>query len=316
MDEGTGTGRPVAGRGPRVVVGVDGSRDSIAALRAGEWAAAIHGGTLVAVCAWTVPTAVPEALLITPDLEIAARDVLHDALVHAFHGRCSVPVDTVVRGGRPASVLVEQAADAVLVVVGSRGLGGFTGLLMGSVSMGVAAHANCPVLVMHDGDVPPAVEDGVIGGRVVVGDGGSAEGAAVIRTAAVAAARMRAELDVLAGWEDTTVFVDPRVDFRARLRTEAMDRAARDVAAAFPDGRPPRLHVDVREGPAARVLVEASRSAALVVVGRSSRREFAGALLGSVALAVAEHASSPVLVVPATTTPPRTRQAEMTTAGA
>ncbi|MCU1472025.1 universal stress protein [Amnibacterium sp.] len=285
------------GRGPRVVVGVDGSPDSIAALRAGEWAAAARGGTLVAVAAWGSPMIVARPPVVLPDEREAAMTVLREAIEDAFHGRCIVPIEAVVQSGRAAAVLVEHSRDADLLVVGSRGHGGFGGLLVGSVSMACTMHAACPVLVLHDGQAPVA-EVARAGGRVVVGVGGSPASAVVLRAAADAAAEMDAELLAVAAWEDTLVNPDDYGDYRVELETSARRSLDTALAEAFPEGRPARLHDVLREGPAARVLVDESRNAELVVVGRSGRSEFAGLLLGSVALPVAEHAESPVLVVP------------------
>ncbi|GAA2753966.1 universal stress protein [Amnibacterium kyonggiense] len=287
---------------PRVVVGVDGSADSVAALRAGEWAAAARGGELVAVVAWGVPMIVPRAPIVIPDLREAAATLLQEALVDAFHGRCVVPVRTVIVQGGPADVLVEESRTADLLVVGSRGHGGFVGLLIGSVSMACAMHAHCPVLVMHGGDRAPDAES-PSGGRVVVGVGGAASATAVLRAATEAAAEMDAELDAVAAWEDTTMYADAYVDFRSEVQDQAQRELDDAVAAAFRDDRPPRLHPSLREGPTARVLIEASADADLLVVGRAGHRELAGLLLGSVALPVAAHAKCPVLVVPAEPVP-------------
>lgn len=280
--------------GGRVVVGVDGSPDSIAALRAGEWAAAAQGGTLVAVTSWGVPMIVPRAPVVIPDLGRAARQLLHTALDEAFEGRCLVPIDTVVRMGRPATVLVEESRDADLLIVGSRGHGGFVGLMMGSVSLACAMHAPCPVLVMHGGDTVPQGS----ASRVVVGVGGSPETVSVLRAAADAADRMDARLDAVAAWSDAAMYGDAWLEDSIDLEKAAQEVLDDAIATAFPEGRPPRLHSSLRRGSPAQVLVDASATADLVVVGRAGRREFAGVLLGSVAMPVAAHAKSPVLVVP------------------
>lgn len=294
----------IGGRGSRVVVGVDGSLDSIAALRAGEWAAAARGGTLVAVTAWGIPMIMPRTPAVVPDLQETAEELLTEAIADAFAGRCLVPIERAVRAGSPAMVLVEESRDADLLVVGSRGHGGFVGLMIGSVSMATAMHAACPVLVMHAGDAVPA-KDAPSGARVVVGVGGSPVAGTVLRAAADAAAEMDAELLAIAAWQDTTIYADAYIDVRTELEAAAERDLATAVAEAFPDGRPPRLHTVLREGAAAATLVTESHDADLVVVGRSGHGEFAAVLLGSVALPVAEHAKSPVLVIPAPPLEPR-----------
>ena len=292
---------PTPGRGPRVVVGVDGSPDSIAALHAGAWAAAMRGGTLVAVTAWGVPLIVPRAPVVIPDLRAAAVEVLDGALADAFHGSAIVPVEKVVRSGTAADVLVEEAVEAALVVVGSRGHGGFAGLLLGSVSMVCAMRAPCPVLVMHHGDpVPPAARASTPG-RVVVGVGDGPAATPVLQVAAQAAREMDADLVVISTWNDVSFSGDAYVDFRSEVTEAARTHLDERIAQAFPTERPSHLKAELREGGAAKVLIQESRTADLVVVGRSGHGALAGVLLGSVCLPVAEHAASPVLIVPAGT---------------
>jgi nucleotide-binding universal stress UspA family protein len=289
---------PIAGRRLRVVVGVDGSRDSIAALRAGAWAAAARGATLVAVTAWTVPLIAPHAPSVLSDLRTAAVGMLRAALEDAFHGSAVVPIDAVVRSGSPASVLVEEAADALLLVVGTRGHGGFVGLLVGSVSSACAVHAPCPVLVMHHGDPLPRAS-GSPAGRVVVGVGSGEGATSVLRVAAAAAAEMDADLLAVTAWDDVVVDGGTFIDIRADVRDAARARLDERIAEAFPLDRPARLRTELREGFAAAILIEESRTADLVVVGRRGSSTFASVLLGSVCLPVAERAAAAVLVVPA-----------------
>jgi len=137
--------------GARVVVGVDGSEPSHLALR---WAAKIAdalGARVDAVAAWqysipfgwTTPSWDPRA-----DMEKVLNTTIDAAL-----GARPPDMQLVVCEGNPAHVLLEQSAGALMLVVGSRGHGGFAGLMLGSVSAAVAEHASCPVLVVH-GDKP------------------------------------------------------------------------------------------------------------------------------------------------------------------
>jgi len=144
--------KPMTGR---IVVGVDGSESSKRALR---WAAAMaraSGSTLDAVMAWEVPVSVAIAYLPRDvDLGRDTENILTEAVDEVFENNRPQWVHPVVHCGNPAHILLEAAKDAQLLVVGSRGHGGFYGLLLGSVSAAVAEHAGCPVLVVH-GDQPP-----------------------------------------------------------------------------------------------------------------------------------------------------------------
>jgi len=136
-----------------VVVGIDGSPGSDAALAFAFEEARLRGLPLRVVCAWEPPSAVyvGEAFAPTADAFIEAEhhadDVLRAAL-EALPGGSGVPVEAVSVEGHPATMLVEQARDAVLLVVGSRGRGTAKSLLLGSVSQAVAHHASCPLAIV------------------------------------------------------------------------------------------------------------------------------------------------------------------------
>ena len=145
----------------RIVVGVDGSANARAAL---DWAlgqARVTGSTVVAVMVWRDPYAVADGwtgtiaqYIDTDELERRYRAEL-DGIVDAVNTEgLQAPVERVVASGNAASTLLELAHDADLVVVGSRGHGGFVGLLLGSVSQQVANHATCPVVIVPS---PPGV---------------------------------------------------------------------------------------------------------------------------------------------------------------
>jgi nucleotide-binding universal stress UspA family protein len=138
-----------------VVVGVDDSPESIAALSwAARYAGAV-GATVRAVLAWHYPTAVGTAPVgvapepIRDEVKQLMRDRLADAISKAFHGSAADQVETKIAYGHPAQVLLEESSDADLLVVGHRGRGAFTGMLVGSVSTHVVTHATCPVVVVR-----------------------------------------------------------------------------------------------------------------------------------------------------------------------
>jgi nucleotide-binding universal stress UspA family protein len=147
---------PVAGR---IVVGVDGSEAAAAALRFAVEEAKLREATLVTVFAWTFvpPAAVGEpgvipmaATTLMDDLDAertAADRLLDEALDGTSVG--GLTVERVVSEGSPGDVLLDAAADADLVVVGSRGRGGIKSALLGSVSSHVAHHSRCPVVIVR-----------------------------------------------------------------------------------------------------------------------------------------------------------------------
>ncbi len=138
-------------RTPRIVVGVDGSEQSKQALRWAAQFASVSGASIEVVGAWEYPpsygwAAVPlEEWNPTRDME----KVLTATVDEVFGPQRPDDLVMTVREGSAAKVLLEESKDAALLVVGSRGHGGFVGLLLGSVSAGVAEHATCPVLVVH-----------------------------------------------------------------------------------------------------------------------------------------------------------------------
>jgi nucleotide-binding universal stress UspA family protein len=135
----------------RIVVGVDSSDTSLKALRWALAEARLRGASVEMVHAFPRPELVGMTMVVTlpsdDELREASDQVLAEAL-EAVGGAGDVQVTTHVGAGGPASVLVEVGEGADLLVIGSRGLGGFRGLLLGSVTQQVIAHAPCPVVVI------------------------------------------------------------------------------------------------------------------------------------------------------------------------
>jgi nucleotide-binding universal stress UspA family protein len=139
-----------------IVVGVDGSEGGAAALEFAAGEAAFRGARLRIVSAWQIPVAVYGAgFAPPPDSEaldafrVGAEKVADDAFAAAKELQPSLEGEALAVQGHPADVLLEQASDAALIVVGRRGLGGFRSLLLGSVSQQVVQHATCPVVVVN-----------------------------------------------------------------------------------------------------------------------------------------------------------------------
>ncbi|MER8157928.1 universal stress protein [Streptomyces sp. NPDC094472] len=132
-------------RQPHFVVGVDGSRHSAAAVDFAFDEAALHGSALRALYVWQPPR------LGTPDEEAAVQEcrrLLSETVAGRTAGHPEVELRQEVVPGHPVQVLTEAAEHALGLVVGTRGHGGFTGLLLGSVSQGVTQHARCPVITV------------------------------------------------------------------------------------------------------------------------------------------------------------------------
>ncbi|THV26813.1 universal stress protein [Glycomyces paridis] len=137
----------------RIVVGVDGSPASVRAL---EWAlrqAERTGASIEAVHAWEVPVMYGSGMMVLPggdEFEAAAKRNLEQAVGQAGGDSTAVPIELKAVAGHPAKTLVDVAEHAALLVVGSRGHGGFMGALIGSVSQNCVAHAKCPVVVVRE----------------------------------------------------------------------------------------------------------------------------------------------------------------------
>jgi nucleotide-binding universal stress UspA family protein len=134
----------------RIVVGVDGSEQSRAALRYAARLAGPLDARLEVVGAWHVPISYG---LAGPAVEWNPKEditqCVNQVVDDVFGSDRPGDLEILVQNGNVAHVLIERSRGAALLVVGSRGHGGFAGLLLGSVSAAVAEHATCPVLVMH-----------------------------------------------------------------------------------------------------------------------------------------------------------------------
>lgn len=278
-----------------VVVGVDGSE---ASRRAVVWAAgeaARRGASLRLVTAfgWPADHVVGHPGLgeqYREEMEAVARRDLASA--EDLAAVADVPVTTVLHGGFPIGTLVEEARRAQLLVLGSRGRGGVAGLLLGSVSAAVAAHAACPVVVVRE-DAPGAVT-----GPVVLGVDGSPSSDAATAFACEAAAVRGVPLVAVHAWTD--LVVDP--EMAALMDWDAVAERERTVLAERLTGWVEKFpdvvleQVVVRDLPA-HALVERSGAAQLVVVGSRGRGGVASLLLGSTSHGVLQRGRCPVAVV-------------------
>lgn len=144
---------------PAIVVGVDGSAPSILALRWAGALAPLLKAHIRAVACWQFQIAVGTFMPVVWNPEDEARRICAAAVDQAFDGAPPAGLEVVALQGQAAKVLIEESRNAQIVVLGSRGHGGFEGLLLGAVSATVAEHAKCPVLVAHGTDLPPGLSD-------------------------------------------------------------------------------------------------------------------------------------------------------------
>ncbi|WP_214401427.1 universal stress protein [Pseudonocardia lacus] len=281
-----------------VVVGVDGSDNALTAVR---WAAGEARRRRAAVRLVTAYDDGPEHVVGIPALgeqlrheqRAAARRGLAAAVAAARAAEPDLVVEDELRVGFPVGLLAEEARRAQLLVVGSRGLGGLAGLLVGSVAVGLAGRAPCPVVVVRGEHRETGADR-----PVVVGVDGTPTSEAAIAFAYEAAAVRGAPLVALHTWAATEYApgLAPLVEWDpiAAEEEEILAERLAGWGEKYPDVRVRRL---VGRDGAARALVDLSADAQLVVVGSRGRGALLGMLLGSVSHAVLHRSHCPVAVV-------------------
>ncbi|WP_458249523.1 universal stress protein [Streptomyces sp. MAI_2237] len=284
-----------------VVVGVDGSASSLAAVDAAAREARSREAGLRVVHAFVWPaTHVPLGSwpLGPPEggMRHMVEHLVDEAVERAHKAAPEVEVSHVVVTGEPLTVLEAQSRAAELVVVGSRGMGGFVGLLVGSTAVHLVAHGRCPVLVVREG---PAAD-----GPVVLGVDGSPAGEPAVEFAFAEAALRDTRLVAVHAWTTWNAPLPPPPDASLPYANPPGALAAEEERLLFEAlaghrERYPEVEVEHRvvHGRTRETLIEASRSAQLTVVGARGRGGFAGLLLGSVSQALLHHAHCPVAVV-------------------
>ncbi|MFJ9542484.1 universal stress protein [Streptomyces sp. NPDC101225] len=284
-----------------VVVGVDGSASSLAAVEVAAREARLREAGLRVVHAFLWPaTHVPLGPwpLGPPDGGIRNRveHLVAEAVERARKTAPEVDVSHVVVTGEPLTVLEAQSRAAELVVVGSRGMGGFVGLLVGATAVHLVAHGRCPVLVVRD---QPSAE-----GPIVLGVDGSPAGERAVDFAFSEAAFRKTGLTALHAWTTWNASLpapqDPSLPYAnpPGALAEEEGRLLSEALAGHQE-RYPEVAVEhkVVHGRTREALIEASRTAQLMVLGARGRDGFAGLLLGSVSQALLHHAHCPVVVV-------------------
>ncbi|MDF3307635.1 MULTISPECIES: universal stress protein [unclassified Rhodococcus (in: high G+C Gram-positive bacteria)] len=286
-----------------IVVGVDGSESASAAVAWAARAAAalslpLHIVTVVHIPAfyYTEPYL---AESFKEELEDTAKARLGSARVHAKQ-TVDEPLDITTEQfeAKVSQTLIELSANAHMVVLGSRGHGEFTGLLIGSTTSAVAAHGHCPLVVVRgrtlDGQPPTE-------GPIVVGVDGSESSRAALEVAFEQAAARGASLVAVNVWSDVSVQpslgASPDDPLWSSIQTGeevVLSERLAGYQERYPDVTVER--VVARDRPV-RVLSEFAEKAQLIVVGSRGRGGFKGMLLGSTSNALLHTADCPVMIV-------------------
>lgn len=284
-----------------ITAGIDGTEESIAAL---DWAAreAVRRDVALRVVhAWRFQ---PYEGIDAGDRatqEGWARDAVGEAVRTVTGRHTGLDVSTEVVEGGSVDMLVAAAADAELLVLGSRGHGPVVGFLLGSVGQQVIAEAARPVVLVRAGDQATAE---ATGREIVVGQEGDPEDSAdVLRFAFETAAARGATVRAVRAWTLPPVFAYSPGSLKLLdeagglepYEKKALASALQPWRERFP-GVPVVEHIEM--GSAGQVLLSVTARAQLMVVGRRARRTAVGSRIGSVAHGVLHHADCPVAVVP------------------
>jgi nucleotide-binding universal stress UspA family protein len=280
-----------------VVVGIDGSEPSVRAVR---WAAAYAARRglplrLVHVDGTQIlfPSGIVAADVLYNATRARAREWLRDARETAVSVAPDLRPVTELTHEPLIPTLIEESRTASALVLGTRGLGGFTGLLLGSTAVSLAGRACCPLLVVR--------EDGDGDGPVVVGVDGTPAGEEAIAFAFAEASARGGRLVAVHAWADPVVdtvllgHTDPPDFDPAQQRAyELLAERLVGWQEKYPDVRVTR---EIVRDHSSRALLRYAEGAALVVVGSRGRGGFRGLVLGSTGQQLLHHAPCPVAIV-------------------
>nr|NLI48839.1 universal stress protein [Propionibacterium sp.] len=275
----------------RVVVGTDGSPT---ARHATEWAAVVARSRSVPLLLVTVvghESAIAPGSSDAEEHQSEAERLLETEAAHLRATNPDLPIETAVLVGSPAEVLVGATRDAELVVVGARGQSASFGVrTFGGFSDAVATHAEGPVAI-----VPEGARDH--DGPIVVGVDDAPAAKAAIRVAFQIARRTKRKVVAYHAYRipaSMSRYYNPTPEEREAELTPEVDRIVKPIAADFPDVTWERSIVDAHP---VWGLVEASKTASVVVLGSRGRGGFASMLLGSTSREVLRNAECPVFII-------------------
>lgn len=282
-----------------VVVAVDGSESAKHAARWAAREARLRGLRLRVVHVYQWPLLAYGPVLVDSTglrevIEDNATTFVHEAVTVAEEAAPGLNPESELHRGPAAAILREVSREAALLVLGSRGLGGFSGLLAGSVTVAMAAHGHCPVVVVREDQPDP-------NGPVVVGVDGSPAGMSAVALAFEEASVHGCGLVAVHAWTDMVVPITPNgahypeLDWtgHAERATELVAERLAGWQEQYPDVKVQRV---VEYDRPAHALISVAKGAQLLVVGSRGRGGFSGLTLGSVSQAMIHHAPCPVLI--------------------
>lgn len=282
----------------RVVVGFDGSETSQLTAKWAASEAQLRGLGLTLVNALIPPTSggtFGPGMAVGLDTLEEIRKAAQVSLDEVASSLTGPDIQSIVQIGSPTGVLLEASETAALLVVGSRGHGGFKELLLGSVSSQLVAHADCPVIVMrHEADL---TKD-----RIVVGIDGSPVSNAAVGFAFATASLHKWKLVAVHAWDvpsfDLVILPNTPVPMDFENISDSEVRLAAEVLAGF-KAEYPEVEVEqvVTRGNAVKALLNASESTAMIVVGTRGHGQVMSSVLGSVSHGVLHKAKVPVAIV-------------------
>ncbi|WP_314174734.1 universal stress protein [Streptomyces winkii] len=312
-----------------VTVGLDGTRESLAAV---DWAAreALLRGVTLEIIQVRETGAYPYSPIADDEVEREwAQTITNEALDDLNRNMPDLAVNVDMVAGRPAHVLADASAETDLLVLGSRGLGTVLGFIVGSTALPTVAHTACPVVLVRARPEAKGESVGHLQGRALSESvSGSPSGAGsgpypesetpggdvvlgldlgrpcdeLIAFAFDTAARHAAQLRVLHAWDLPPTYGMRPLPVPPAMTNELLAAQNQALAAALrprQDEQPGvKVQADAVIGQPSRLLVEAAAQASLLIVGRRNRRSRLGTHVGTVAHAVMHHAHTPVAIVP------------------
>ncbi|MCZ9309559.1 universal stress protein [Corynebacterium uberis] len=287
-----------------IVVAVDGSNASKQAVRWAANTANKRDVPLRLATSYTMPQYLYAEGMVPPqelfdDLQDDAMEKIEEAKTVAREIAPELKIGHTIAEGSPIDMLLEMSKESTMIVMGSRGLGGLSGMVMGSVSAAVVSHASCPVVVVREDNL---VDETTKYGPIVVGVDGSEVSEKATEIAFAEADVRDAELVAVHTWMDMQVQASLAGLSAAQQQWEEVEQQQAELLA---ERLEPLIaqHPDVdvkkvitRDRPV-RALVEAADGAQLLVVGSHGRGGFKGMLLGSTSRALLQSAPCPMMVV-------------------